>query len=324
MLEHASGPEPCQQHTLPTWPGTHCIRHAGLTARPTRDWRPRCPFSPSPVPSRIATARLPQGCLPTWIKGHDLAALALAATEQLDASPDACEYRLYSPKVPHPSGVVLEVVHDSRSALIGPMAGPTPPATLVPERGCSLSDLLDRVGLGRECDDTRTYPVVVTYSGMFRDAAIPPKRRPRESDGRYRERCAAAESLHQERACHEGVHVVRYDRAPTTWVAHDLECLMALAYQCLPAREPRWRESGAILQESFGTGDGARVPTARYCVHIARGDYAAYLRLPVFPLQALAAWLATRPCEILLGQPVVKTETLAKQMRDVAAKEGAR
>lgn len=269
---------------------------------------------------------IPTGCLPTWIKGHDLAALALAATEQLDASPDACEYRLSSPKAPHPrpSGVFLEVVHDSRSARVGPMAGPTPPATLAPERGYALPDLLKRVGLRCECNDTRTYPVVVTYSGIFRSAAIPPKRGPRESDQRYRERCAAAESIRQERAGHEGVHVVRYDPAPATWVAHDLECLMALAYRCLPTREPRWRESGAILQEPFGIGDSARVPTMRYCVHIARGDYAAYLRLPALPLQALAEWLATRPCEILLGQPVVKTEALAKQMRDVAAKEGTR
>jgi hypothetical protein len=48
----------------------------------------------------------------TWIKGHDLAALALAATEQLDASTDACEYLLFSPNAPHPSGMLLEVVQN--------------------------------------------------------------------------------------------------------------------------------------------------------------------------------------------------------------------
>jgi hypothetical protein len=38
----------------------------------------------------------------------------------------------------------------------------------------------------------------------------------------------------------------------------------------------------------------------RYCVRIARGDDAAHLRLPTFPLLALAEWRATRRCEILL------------------------
>jgi hypothetical protein len=97
---------------------------------------------------------------------------------------------------------------------------------------------------------------------------------------------------------------------------------MALAYQCLPTREPRWRESGAIVQEPVGTGDEASTPALRYCVHIARGDYAAYLRLAEFPLLALAEWLATRRCEILLDQPVVRTEALAEQMRIATARGG--
>jgi hypothetical protein len=294
----------------------HCAFHARLEAT-----MPVLSF-PCAVTNRDGAT--PAGCLPTWIKGHDLAALAQAATEQLGASPDECEYLLCSPKVPHPSGVFLKVIHDSRSALVGPMAGPTLPATLMPDRGCSLPDLLQRVGLGIECDATRTYPVIVTYSGVFRDAAIPPRRKPRESDLRYGERCAAAEGIRLERTCHEGVQVVRYDRAPATWGMEDLEYLLALAYQCLPTREPRWRESGAIVQEPFGIGDGARVPAVRYCMQIERGDYAAYLRLPAFPLHALAERLATRPCEILLGQPVVKTETLAKQIRHTATTGGAR
>ena len=57
-------------------------------------------------------------------------------------------------------------------------------------------------------------------------------------------------------------------------------------------------------------------------MHIARGDYAAYLRLPEFPLLALAEWLATRRCEILLDQPVVRTEALAEQMRIATARGG--
>ena len=47
----------------------------------------------------VVTAR--DGATPTcsrriWIKGHDLAALARAATEQLGASLDACGYLLFS------------------------------------------------------------------------------------------------------------------------------------------------------------------------------------------------------------------------------------
>jgi hypothetical protein len=301
----------------------------------------------------VVTARdgaTPTGSRRIWIKGHDLAALALAAAEQLGASSDACEYLLFSPKAPHPSGVFLEVVHDGCSALVGPMAGPTPPDSHDHERRYSLPNLLAHVGLGSECGGVHShvYPVTVTYSGIFRDEANTPSRKSGESDQRYRERCAAAEGLRVERACHEGVHVVRYDREPAAWEARDLECLMALAYRCLPTREPRWRESGAIVQEVVGAGDEAflrgrcahqrrgeagphyrserrrrRVtPALRYCVHIARGDYAAYLRLPAFPLLALADWLATRRCEILLGQPVVRTEALAEQIRVAAARGG--
>jgi hypothetical protein len=57
-------------------------------------------------------------------------------------------------------------------------------------------------------------------------------------------------------------------------------------------------------------------------VHIAPGDYAAYLRLPRFPVLALAEWLATRRCEILLEQPVLRTEAIAEQMRIAAARGG--
>ena len=32
-------------------------------------------------------------------------------------------------------------------------------------------------GLGAERDDARVYPVIVTYSGVFRDAANPPVRK---------------------------------------------------------------------------------------------------------------------------------------------------
>lgn len=245
------------------------------------------------------------------IKGHDLLTLALAATEQLALPADQCEYLLFVPKVPHPAGVFLEVVHGGHSALVGPMAGPTPPASVTSDSRYGLRELLTHVGLGPDGVTPRTYPVVVTYAGIFRDAACPPARNPIESDRRYHARGAAAESIRLERACHEGIHVVRYPVAPTRWTAQDLDRLLALAYRLLPTREPQWRESGAMLQEPFGTNDGRRTPALQYCLHVVRGDYAAYLRLPTFPTQALAEWLATRACQILLDQPVVRLNALS-------------
>jgi hypothetical protein len=111
----------CRRGLLP-----NCIRPAGLT---TRDRRVNGGQDARSFPC-VVTARdgaTPTGSRRIWIKGHDLAALARAAAEQLDASSDACGYLLFSPKVPHPSGVFLEVVHDDCSALVGPMAGPTLP-----------------------------------------------------------------------------------------------------------------------------------------------------------------------------------------------------
>lgn len=259
----------------------------------------------------------------TWIKGHDLYALALAATEQLAVPADACEYKLFIPEVPHPAGVLLEVVHAGHSALVGPMAGPTPPPTMDQGRGYALPRLLAHVGLTSDAKERWRYPVIVTYSGIFRDDACPPARKPIESDRQYRQRCAAAESIRLERATHEGIHIVRYDVDPASWTATDLERLLVLAYRLLPTREPQWRESGAILQEPIGTNDGRRTPAIQYCLHVARGDFAAYLRLPLFPVHALVEWLATRACQILLDHPVAKLEP-QRSRSDARAQGGGR
>jgi hypothetical protein len=255
----------------------------------------------------------------TWIKGHDLRTLALEATKQLALTPEQCEYMLFSPPVgtsePASTSVFLEVVHDGLSALVGPMAGPTPPPTVSPERTYPLEDLLLRVGL-RDTDDDgspRAYPVLVTYAGLFREMAYPPPRQPKEPDAQYATRCATAERVRLDRTRHEGIHVVRYDIPPEQWTARDLDALLGLAYRLLPTMEPRWRDSGSITQETFAAGRGGRTPTLQYCLEVARGDYAAYLRLPVFPTRALAEWLGDRRCEINLCHPIVKIEEAARR-----------
>jgi hypothetical protein len=90
---------------------------------------------------------------------------------------------------------------------------------------------------------------------------------------------------------------------PKAWEARDLERLMGLAYALLPTMEPRWRDAGTIRQDTIAAGRGGRTPTLQYCLEVARGDYAAFLRLPVFPTLALAEWLAHRHCEINLCNP---------------------
>jgi hypothetical protein len=254
----------------------------------------------------------------TWIKGHDLRALALAATDQLALTPDECEYKLSAPAIgsraPGSAGIFLEVLHARLSAVVGPMGGPTPPSTFAADRAYALEDLLSGVGLGAEIDDThaRAYPVLVTYAGLFRDMAYPPPRQAKESDEQYATRCATAERVRVERGRYEGIHVIHYEVPPKEWKARDLEGLMGLAYRLLPTMEPRWRDGGAITQEMFATGRGGRTPTLHYSLEVARGDYAAYVRLPLFPMHALAEWLMYRRCAITLCHPLVKLEATAQ------------
>ncbi len=96
---------------------------------------------------------------------------------------------------------------------------------------------------------------------------------------------------------------------------------MALAYALLPTMEPRWRDAGTITQETFAAGRAGRTPTLQYCLEVVRGDYGAFLRLPVFPTLALAEWLANRRCEINLCQPVMKIEAIARVAHESAIGE---
>jgi hypothetical protein len=60
-----------------------------------------------------------------WIKGHDFRTLALAATAQLGAPHDACEYTLVS-RESIPKSTFLEVAHATGRAIVGAMAAPLP------------------------------------------------------------------------------------------------------------------------------------------------------------------------------------------------------
>jgi hypothetical protein len=244
-----------------------------------------------------------------WIKSHDFRGLAVAAAEQLAVSPAQCEYVLLSPHAGSADACTsLKAVHAGAAALVGPMGGPAIPGGISVERAYSLDDLLERTGFGPDAERQGLYTVMVAYVGPLAHAAWPPVREPGESVVQYRTRCVSAELVRVERARQEGFHVIRYEVPPTQWRTVHLEDLLGLAYRLLPIKEPRWHESGTIRQEKFGGSDAARVPSVRYTLEVARGDFVARLRLPVFPVGALAEWLKGRDCEINLCHPMVKLQ----------------
>jgi hypothetical protein len=112
-------------------------------------------------------------------------------------------------------------------------------------------------------------------------------------------------------ASYEVIHAIQYDVPPDLWRARDLDMLMALTYRLLPTHEPRWRETGAVTQETFAGPIPGRRPVFQYCLQVARGEYVAHLRLPQFPVSALVDWLRTRKCGISLCHPVVSLEATA-------------
>ncbi len=242
-----------------------------------------------------------------WVKGHDFRALAIAATEQLGATPDRCEYSLISPDTTQgPKSALLEVTHADGDvdALLGPMASPLPSDVLLDQR-CSLDTLIDTLGLdglvGR-------YQVFVTYSPICEwDPPPPPTRQERDVDLRYNQGIDAAEKLRIERSRHQGIHLLDYDVPPKSWTARDLEALLELAYRLLPTTEPRWRESGSIVPAKFVDPLESQITIAP-CLSISRGDYVAHLRLPTFPTLALVNWLESRHYEINLRHPMIKPE----------------
>jgi len=260
-----------------------------------------------------------------WVKGHDFRTLAFAATAQLGATPDRCEYTLVSPGVGPPSAF-LEVTHANGDALLGPMASPLPTPALR-DRRLSLKALIEALGLeepsgglaDRDCEPDRgsRYQVIVTYTPICERDPFPPVRQERETDAQYKQRFDAAERTRIERARQQGMHVVFYDVPPKDWTAPDLEMLMVLAYQRLPTNEPRWRESGTITQAKFVNPHERHRVTLAYCLQVGRGDFVAHLRLPAFPKLAIADWLESRHFELNLRHPVMRTELVSRGWRCV-------
>ncbi len=242
-----------------------------------------------------------------WVKGHDFRTLAIAATEQLGATPDRCEYSLISPETKEgPKSALLEVTHaeGDGDALLGPMASPLPSDPLL-DRRFSLDALIDTLGLDGLDGH---YQVFVTYSPICEWAPpSPPMRQERDVDLRYNQGIDAAEKLRIERSRHQGIHLLDYDVPPKAWTARDLEALLQLAYRLLPETEPRWRESGSIMPAKFVDPLNSQITIAP-CLSISRGDYVAHLRLPMFPTLALVDWLESRQYEINLRHPAIKPD----------------
>jgi len=260
----------------------------------------------------------------TWIKGHDLRTLALAATKQLGATHSQCEYALVSPET-STKKAFLEIAHADGDVLVGPMAAPLPTPTMLENGPFTLEALVNVLGFA-ELDDGALIPpgnehprqhiVIVTYAPLCERYPFPPVRQEGETDAQYQRRYDAAERMRIERTSQQGIHLVRYDVPPEEWTAQDLEALMVVAYQLLPTSEPRWRESGAITQGKFVNPYNGRV-TLAYCLQVGRGDYVAHLRLPLFPMLALAEWLTYRHCDINLRHPVMRLELIARGWRSI-------
>lgn len=282
-----------------------------------------------------AVHRLARNSRPTrrrvWIKGHDFRTLALAATAQLGAAEDQCEYGIARPDMTKAS-VLLEVAHPDGDALVGPMTGPLPPPTMSLGEHFSLDGLLAELGFATRdgcwarlgSSRPGQYEVVVTYSPIWKRHPFPPEREGDETDAQYRARYEAGEVMQIERVRYQGIHLIRYEVPPRDWTDRDLEMLMVLAYRFLPTDEPRWRESGAITQGRFAAprDEGRRVTVAP-CLQVGRGDYVAHLRLPAFPARALADWLASRHYDINLRHPVIKLELVARGWRCAGVTSGS-
>jgi hypothetical protein len=240
----------------------------------------------------------------TWIDAQDFRELALAATAQLRLSPDRCEYTLFAPDVGKAFvGVLLEVVHDGLSALVGPMGGPAVPDALAGEERCTFDELMSLTGFDADAGARGLHPVTVVYAGCFGLGVVMPERHPKESGAEYRVRRATVERVRLERGRHEGFHVLRYEAPSAAWRAEDLEALLERSYALLPPCEPRWRESGTIMHEPSPASE-ASAGMSRCALEVQRGDFVAHLRLPAFPVSALAGWLANRRCEISLRHPI--------------------
>jgi hypothetical protein len=258
-----------------------------------------------------------------WIKGHDLRTLARAAVTQLGVAEQDCAFALVSPDAGATPRAFLELSHADGDALVGPMAAPLPTPTMS-DRGGTLESLLEATGfaglertIAPDSFDPRRYLAVVTYAPICAVESFPPQRRPHETDADYQRRYEAVEHVRIERGSQQGFHVLRYDMRPKDWTAQDLEGLMACAYELLPAREPRWRESGHITQAKFASPQKDGRITLAYCLQVARGEYIVHVRLPMFPASALVDWLTHRHCEISLLQPTARLEVITRGWRHI-------
>lgn len=289
-----------------------------------------------------------------WVKGHDFRALAIAATEQLGATPERCQYSLISPDTRQgPRSSLLEVTpvggQDDADALLGPMASPLPTELLI-DRRFALEELIELLGFERPLHDAslgdsgslddvaetaamscgldrscRQYQVIVTYSPICNWEPRLPKRRLREVDVRYSQRIDAAERVWIDRARYQGIYLLAYDVPPCEWRAEDLEKLLRVAYGFLPVTEPHWRESGSIITADFVNRFDLRDRRSRHpqpltvvtapCLRVGRGDYVAHVRLPAFPVLALADWIGSRDCDINLRHPMSRPDSSVELSR---------
>lgn len=143
-----------------------------------------------------------------WIQGHDLSSLAASATALLGCHPLQCTYELTN--VGPPGSTFLEVTSSSSEALVGPMAGPTPPTNS--ERPQSLSQLLDHVGLAHDpvasldVGGPGRLLVVINYASLWDRRVGTRHPLPGETDTTFERRRRQEEEARLGSARHEGFH----------------------------------------------------------------------------------------------------------------------
>jgi hypothetical protein len=235
-----------------------------------------------------------------WIEGHDVSSLAASASALLGSDALQCSYLLTA--VGPPGSTFLEVTSSSSEALVGPMAGPTPPEPS--EHAHALPQFLEHLGLVHDpairldLGGPGRLLVVIRYASFWYRRDGPRHPAPGETRTTYERRRRQEDETRLDHARHEGFHVLRYARSPARWGVDDLEHVLRLAYEVLPAARSGWREVGCLTRaERKANGDVSSLV-------VERGDYTATIRLPMFPARAILKWLEARACQIELRHPV--------------------